>query len=63
MTSTSTSRYQGAGRSHAGWCKGGMIWGEAVGKDESSAASQKFFVGDEDQFDGVDPAGEYSPCG
>jgi hypothetical protein len=51
--------------SNAGWCKGGMIWGEAVGKDQGSATSQTFFVGSEDQFRmEVDPAGRtYSPCG
>ena len=51
--------------SNAGWCKGGMIWGEVVAKDEQSVTVQKLFVGDEDQFRmEVDPAGKmYSPCG
>ena len=51
--------------SNAGWCKGGMIWGEAIGKDKDSVTIQKFFVGSEDQFRmEVDPAGKiYSPCG
>jgi hypothetical protein len=51
--------------SNAGWCKGGMIWGEVVGKDERAGLYQKFFVGSEDQFRiEVDPAGRtYSPCG
>lgn len=51
--------------SNAGWCKGGMIWGEVIGKDERSVTIQKFFVGNEDQFRmEVDPAGKtYSPCG
>lgn len=51
--------------SNAGWCKGGMIWGEATEKNEKSAMVQKFFVGNEDQFRmEVDPAGKtYSPCG
>jgi hypothetical protein len=50
--------------SNAGWCKGGMIWSEVVASD-NSARSQKFFVGNEDQFrTEVDPAGRtYSPCG
>jgi hypothetical protein len=51
--------------SNAGWCKGGMIWGEVVASDEKSSKIQKFFVGNEDQFRmEVDPAGKtYSPCG
>ena len=50
--------------SNAGWCKGGMIWGEAIGKDERSVTIQKFFVGTEDQFRmEVDPASKtFSPC-
>lgn len=60
--------YSGSTRqalSNAGWCKGGMIWGEVVGKDEKAVMLQKFFVGNEDQFRlEVDPAGKvYSPCG
>ena len=51
--------------SNAGWCKGGLVWGEVVAKDEQSVTVQKFFVGNEDQFRmEVDPAGKvYSPCG
>jgi hypothetical protein len=51
--------------SNAGWCKGGMIWGEVSGTDEKTFLLQKFFVGSEDQFRmEVDPAGRiYSPCG
>lgn len=51
--------------SNAGWCKGGMVWGEVVGGDAPSTISQKFFVGTEDQFRmEIDPAGRiYSPCG
>jgi hypothetical protein len=51
--------------SNAGWCKGGMVWGEVTGKDEKAEMVQKFFVGNEDQFRvEVDPAGRtYSPCG
>ncbi len=57
----------GSGRqplSNAGWCKGGMIWGEES-TNQSSGVLQKFFVGNEDQFRmEVDPAGKtYSPCG
>jgi hypothetical protein len=50
--------------SNAGWCKGGMIWGE-VTTNEKKVKIQKFFVGTEDQFRmEVDPAGKtYSPCG
>jgi len=50
--------------SNAGWCKGGMIWGE-ITSNEKSVKVQKFFVGTEDQFRmEVDPAGKtYSPCG
>lgn len=50
--------------SNAGWCKGGMIWGE-ITSNERSVKVQKFFVGSEDQFRmEVDPAGKtYSPCG
>lgn len=50
--------------SNAGWCKGGMIWGEITTSDKSTKI-QKFFVGTEDQFRAeVDPAGKtYSPCG
>jgi hypothetical protein len=49
--------------SNAGWCKGGMIWGEVTGS-EQSVKVQKFFVGTEDQFRmEVDLAGKtYSPC-
>ena len=58
----------GSGRqplSNAGWCKGGMIWGEATALDADARQIQKFFVGNEDQFRiEVDPAGKtYSPCG
>jgi hypothetical protein len=51
--------------SNAGWCKGGMIWDEATGKDDRSTLFLRFFVGNEDQFRmEVDPAGKtYSPCG
>jgi hypothetical protein len=51
--------------SNAGWCKGGMIWGEMIANDEKSSKLQKFFVGSEDQFRmEVDPTGKtYSPCG
>lgn len=51
--------------SNAGWCKGGMIWDEASGKDERSTLFLRFFVGNEDQFRlAVDPAVKtYSPCG
>ena len=51
--------------SNAGWCKGGMIWGDVVRRDEKAGLFQKFFVGSEDQFRiEVDPAGRtYSPCG
>ncbi|PYX37199.1 MAG: hypothetical protein DMG81_14635 [Acidobacteria bacterium] len=51
--------------SNAGWCKGGMIWGEMSEPNGSSGTEQKFFVGNEDQFRmEVDPAGKmYSPCG
>lgn len=60
--------YSGGSRqplSNAGWCKGGMIWGEIVAYDEKASKIQKFFVGNEDQFRmEVDPAGKtYSPCG
>ena len=50
--------------SNVGWCKGGMIWGEVTGS-EQSVKVQKFFVGTEDQFRlEVDPTGKtYSPCG
>ena len=50
--------------SNAGWCKGGMIWGEESA-NQPSGVLQKFFVGNEDQFRmEVDPAGKvYSPCG
>lgn len=50
--------------SNAGWCKGGMIWGEEI-DNQGSGMVQKFFVGNEDQFRmEVDPAGKtYSPCG
>jgi len=50
--------------SNAGWCKGGMIWGEESA-NQASGVLQKFFVGNEDQFRmEVDPAGKtYSPCG
>ena len=62
----------GTGRntlSNAGWCKGGMIWGEITGKfvgeTKTSSSWQKFFVGNEDQFRReVDPMGKmFSPCG
>ena len=51
--------------SNSGWCKGGMIWDEATGKDEKSPLFLKFFVGNEDQFrQETDPGGKtYSPCG
>jgi len=51
--------------SNAGWCKGGMIWGEITGFDAQTGRYQKFFVGSEDQFRmEVDPTGRtYSPCG
>jgi hypothetical protein len=51
--------------SNAGWCKGGMIWGEETGTDEKAVTVQKFFVGNEDQFRvEADPAGKlFSPCG
>src|SRR5262249_17433085 len=51
--------------SNAGWCKGGMIWGEVIASDGKSTKIQKFFVGNEDQFRmEVDPTGKaYSPCG
>ena len=61
--------YQSGGQrrmlSNAGWCKGGMIWGEEVEKDAKSATIESFFVGSDDQFRGqVDPQGRlYSPCG
>ena len=50
--------------SNAGWCKGGMIWGEESA-NQPVGVLQKFFVGNEDQFRmEVDPAGKvYSPCG
>jgi hypothetical protein len=50
--------------SNAGWCKGGMIWGEITTSDKSTKV-QMFFVGTEDQFRAeIDPAGKtYSPCG
>ena len=49
--------------SNAGWCKGGMIWGEVIASDGKSTKIQKFFVGNEDQFRmEVDPTGKtYSP--
>ena len=51
--------------SNAGWCKGGMIWGEVIVGGDHPGKVQKFFVGNEDQFRmEVDPAGKaYSPCG
>ncbi len=51
--------------SNAGWCKGGMIWGEVAEPGGKSGIIQKFFVGNEDQFRiEVDPGGKlYSPCG
>jgi hypothetical protein len=56
--------------SNAGWCKGGMVWGEEIETKASVHAGQpsllqKFFVGSEDQFRAeVDPTGKtYSPCG
>jgi hypothetical protein len=60
--------YLGAGRqalSNAGWCKGGMIWGEVISGQGHPGKVQKFFVGNEDQFRmEVDPTGKtYSPCG
>ena len=59
--------YSGSSRqalSNAGWCKGGMIWGEDS-RNARKVVVQKFFVGAEDQFRmEVDPAGEtYGPCG
>ena len=61
--------YQSGGQhrmlSNAGWCKGGMIWGEEVERDPKSSAIESFYVGSEDQFRmEVDPHGRlYSPCG
>jgi Family of unknown function (DUF6843) len=61
--------YDSGGRrrplSNAGWCKGGMIWDEASGKDAGATLFLRFFVGTEDQFRvEVDPEGKtYSPCG
>ena len=51
--------------SNAGWCKGGMIWGEVTAPDGKATKVQKFFVGNEDQFRmEADPASKtYSPCG
>jgi hypothetical protein len=51
--------------SNAGWCKGGMIWGEEIERDRSSAMVETFYVGSEDQFrTQVDPQDRlYSPCG
>ena len=51
--------------SNAGWCKGGMIWGEVTGSDGKQGRFQKFFVGNEDQFRmELDPTGKmFSPCG
>lgn len=51
--------------SNAGWCKGGMIWGEMAEPNGTSGTIQKFFVGNEDQFRmEMDPTGKlYSPCG
>jgi hypothetical protein len=50
--------------SNAGWCKGGMIWGEVL-EAHTDLTLQRFFVGSEDRFRiEVDPAGKiYSPCG
>jgi uncharacterized protein DUF6843 len=60
--------YNGNGRqalSNAGWCKGGMIWGEMAEPNGKSGTTQRFFVGNEDQFRmEMDPTGKlYSPCG
>jgi hypothetical protein len=51
--------------SNAGWCKGGMIWGEEVAAADHGGKVQKFFVGNEDQFRmEMDPAGKmFNPCG
>jgi hypothetical protein len=51
--------------SNAGWCKGGMIWGEVTATDGGAQTIQKFFVGNEDQFRlEADPTGKtHSPCG
>jgi hypothetical protein len=50
--------------SNAGWCKGGMIWGEAIVKKDGTGLFQKFFVGDESRFrTEIDPSGKtYNPC-
>jgi uncharacterized protein DUF6843 len=50
--------------SNAGWCKGGMIWGEVIGKKDGTGWFQKFFVGDESRFRiEIDPTGKtYNPC-
>jgi hypothetical protein len=50
--------------SNAGWCKGGMIWDQAIGRKDSTELSQKFFVGNERQFRiEIDPSGKaYNPC-
>ena len=60
--------YSGTSRqalSNAGWCKGGMIWGEVIAAGDHRGKVQKFFVGSEDRFRmEVDPAGKtFSPCG
>ena len=59
------SRGERRALSNAGWCKGGMIWGEVMGSDAKAERFQKFFVGDEDQFrKEMDPMGKmFSPCG
>jgi len=51
--------------SNAGWCKGGMIWGEEGERDPKAPFVESFFVGSEDQFRmQVDPKGRlYSPRG
>jgi hypothetical protein len=51
--------------SNAGWCKGGMIWGEESTPGDKPVLIQRFFVGNENQYRMVvDPAGAvYSPCG
>jgi len=50
--------------SNAGWCKGGMIWGEVVGRQDGAGSFQRFFVGDESRFRAeIDPTGKtYNPC-
>jgi hypothetical protein len=50
--------------SNAGWCKGGRIWGEEIGRKDGTGLFQKFFVGNESQFRiEIDPTGKtYNPC-